>query len=822
MTSESKEYFQRDTSKYCNPSNKRRIPLHWLAENSNTSPASSRKQNRDGNQEVLLPSFVDLRRKSLQALYRTTDGSIIGTDKSPKGSVDAPIQPLVDLINKSSSYCTLSSCSGRLSLFDPNGRHEGMQGSSPDAEDHETNTGSGKGRGGWLLISHDPIPPSELVDCFPNDGNADGGSIVSGGSGTSDVMIPWVFKLEPMLLHIAARSLQKGKQLLQIALELGFRESGLVISDSRVTVAIRGHSLALCVPLAPKGPLRPSSAYLEALVRQANDRLQLNWHQLDRLYDRVEATIFRIGVTPKIKATRIPSLNLWSAATVAISMPDSSESNESDGNDYGPVTQAIYAFGGYGTGPESNRHSAQRSPGIYALQCQSHNDWGSDDWLTVKIQNPTDGGTMLGQLEVSWVPKLPDCQGMGAIKLAKRSNLILLWGGRMGPKKPVSDIHLFNPSGGSLSIPLDVRGTPPTPRWGHSMVALNDQSILVSGGCNLEEGAMDDVYILHFCETYLFWERRSETLPIPLFHHMSIVDSDTACVFGGLQSTSNLLEPFQKRRGTAKRDELVWAIRIKSTKIDSITGKVSSSVQVIQNTYLAATNIIVSSERNCVNGLQRFGAASSLSSSLMLVSGGLASSSDVDDAAPLESYFLAGDRDRVSITRVPLEYSDDEVLDFGSLVHHASVTIGTNEFLLIGGGATSFAFGHSFASSYHIRLELPSTNPQPALSKKTESKPVAINGDIDKKSSLTYVVSVAPKDAKAVKTKLRSLGWLDKRYRMTKNSAQTIAVPIESSGMDSIPQILENPSEPWHSLLLGLGEEDMPFSTSQFAAKGKH
>jgi hypothetical protein len=209
---------------------------------------------------------------------------------------------------------------------------------------------------------------------------------------------------------------------------------------------------------------------------------------------------------------------------------------------------------------------------------------------------------------------------------------------------------------------------------------------------------MDDLYILHFCETYLFWERLPATLPTPLFHHMSvIVDANTACVFGGLQSTTNLLEPFQKRRVMSNKDELVWVIRIKNSRIDSSTGKISSTVQVIQNTYLAATkNISSQSETACISDLKRFGAASSPSNSLMLVSGGLASSGG-DDSAPLASYFLAGDWDRISITKVPLEYSDDEVLDFGSLVHHSSVSIGTNEFLLIGGGATSFAFGHSFA-----------------------------------------------------------------------------------------------------------------------------
>lgn len=38
-------------------------------------------------------------------------------DKSPKGSFDRPIVPLLDLINASSDYATTSSCSGRVAVF---------------------------------------------------------------------------------------------------------------------------------------------------------------------------------------------------------------------------------------------------------------------------------------------------------------------------------------------------------------------------------------------------------------------------------------------------------------------------------------------------------------------------------------------------------------------------------------------------------------------------------------------------------------------------------------------------------------------------------
>ena len=131
--------------------------------------------------------------------------------------------------------------------------------------------------------------------------------------------------------------------------------------------------------------------------------------------------------------------------------------------------------------------------------------------------------------------------------------------------------------------------------------------------------------------------------------------------------------------------------------------------------------------------------------------------------------------------------------------------------------------GISVASlrSYHIRLEMPATSPVQTLAKKTGPQSTTTTEGTNKKSSVTLVVRVAPKNAKVVKTKLESLGWLDKRYRMVKQSSDVISVPVDSSSLEAIQQVQQNPIEPWHSLLLGHGEEEMPFSTSQFAAKGK-
>jgi tRNA(Phe) wybutosine-synthesizing methylase Tyw3 len=71
----------------------------------------------------MFPSFPSLRERNLITLYGDTkvSGDFTDKDKSPKGSVDYKIRPLVDLINRHPEYVTLSSCSGRVALFDPTG-----------------------------------------------------------------------------------------------------------------------------------------------------------------------------------------------------------------------------------------------------------------------------------------------------------------------------------------------------------------------------------------------------------------------------------------------------------------------------------------------------------------------------------------------------------------------------------------------------------------------------------------------------------------------------------------------------------------------------
>ena len=117
-------------------------------------------------------------------------------DKSAKGSVDAPIVGLVHAINAQADLATTSSCSGRVAVYHPD----------EDA---------------WLLSVHGPITPEQLKAC---------GTFANGTP---------LLKAEPFLMHVLCRSLEAGQRLLAVALEAGFRESGLVGTPVHTCIGAR-------------------------------------------------------------------------------------------------------------------------------------------------------------------------------------------------------------------------------------------------------------------------------------------------------------------------------------------------------------------------------------------------------------------------------------------------------------------------------------------------------------------------------------------------------------------------------------------------------
>ncbi|OEU07586.1 hypothetical protein FRACYDRAFT_251007 [Fragilariopsis cylindrus CCMP1102] len=929
------------------------LPLHWL-------------QPIDDKTESILPSFRDLQQKTHQTLYGSdTPIQLLGRrqavisiprDKSPIGSVDPPIQHLVDLINCHSRFCTLSSCSGRMSLFDPNGRsssgsnNNGNGNGNNDDDDGKFTEASGKGRGSWILLH------------------------------------PYM-----ILLHIAAASLNDGRKLLTIALNLGFRESGLVVTDKRVTVAIRSNSLSTATPLFPPTyttnnndnntntnanatlPCVVPVSYLRFLVEDANTRLEANWNLLDRLYRSIESTLFEIqSVPPPITIIprhsntnrNIPPLNLWNAAaatvmvttttstadvaaTIATTTATAATSDSQMTPTPTTTKQQLWIAGGYGCGPTSSKITttasiaAKRSSTLYKLErelmscdaAHGDNDGGvwQEQWQAydrpsnndddnndndnsylylptvpspshskqeIALNSNNSNKKRRTRLGVRWFQdeeKFPDLQGMTSCRL-EESGLVLFWGGRKGPTKPslAETIYVFENSSNTcvrFGTVIDVRGDLPRSRWGHGLVPLStgNRAILM-GGCNMEDGAVDDVFVLHLCTEdqpqkpggrdsnddsnddangYFYWERLSIRLPTPRFHFGSaLLKRDTIVVVGGLQSTQQLLQPFE--HDNDETTTTIWACRFGDSK------KKKKNKICIPSTKATVVPI---DPHGCspLNSDTRslFGTAccTMMSNNLLVITGGIQHGKSIK-STPLQAYWISNNESssskvsKLRLQRIALGYDHNSMnhqqvdrksttvpIDFGSLVHHCCITISDNEFLLVGGGVASFAFGECYARSHHILIDTNNSrgsstddhgtqNSLSNLSVRTTKKSILDSDNLpcqtgDSKTSngeaaeMTNVVYVAPKHARQAKNTLHQKGWLDKRYRMIKVMTTAVNTPGKENNEEKIEaaassqQLIVVPiSVPFTEVLsvcnewiIDHGQKEMPFSTSQYASK---
>lgn len=173
------------------------------------------------------------------------------TDKSPKGTLDAPIIPLLDVINSHPSYFTTSSCSGRISIL-----------SQPTPT---TSKPKKKASGGsWLFITHDPADPDSVLSLlFPSE------------STQSHHPSRLVFRFEPLIVAIECKDLASAQSLVSIAIASGFRESGITSASKRVIIAIRC-SIRLELPLGDTQKIMVSPEYVRYLVEVANEKMEAN------------------------------------------------------------------------------------------------------------------------------------------------------------------------------------------------------------------------------------------------------------------------------------------------------------------------------------------------------------------------------------------------------------------------------------------------------------------------------------------------------------------------------------------------------------------
>jgi len=140
-----------------------------------------------------------------------SSSSSLNKDKSRKGSIDARILSLVDLINSTHDFFTTSTCSGRIILFT---NEFVSKNDDIPLENVDETLGGGSIVGNkkkrikkkgctWLMVSHDEVTVPELLDAWRKCHEQ--------LDPDSDIC----FKLEAAILHIQCRRLSDTKRFMR-------------------------------------------------------------------------------------------------------------------------------------------------------------------------------------------------------------------------------------------------------------------------------------------------------------------------------------------------------------------------------------------------------------------------------------------------------------------------------------------------------------------------------------------------------------------------------------------------------------------------------
>ena len=297
---------------------------------------SDQTQPKSVSRRPLPQSFTSKKEGILKALD-AAEGEY--EDKSPKGSVDAGVLEVLELVNGFEGWVSTSSCAGRGSVFVEGRKAAGREGDGEGEGDggeeiengellvdgvdgtEEVNgeetakkkvrTGpGGKGGGKWLYVSHDPIDTSStegsesyFTNLFGLEPMSSSSTILS-TKGQSPRLIHLSFS--PLILHILTASLHHARPLLSAAINAGFRESGvqslkaLEDDEAGVMIAIRTAGLVFSSAIGvvvedENGEERyqsiVSEEYLRMCVGVINERFEWNEVRKGRLVGELQRVL---------------------------------------------------------------------------------------------------------------------------------------------------------------------------------------------------------------------------------------------------------------------------------------------------------------------------------------------------------------------------------------------------------------------------------------------------------------------------------------------------------------------------------------------------
>lgn len=209
--------------------------------------------------QILNPSSMDrsaeFRRWKAQCLSRA--------DLSRKGSVDEDAVEIVQLLNAQEQFFTTSSCAGRILLLDG-----GINGFEVQ-----------KKQCCWLLVTHKPCVKEDMIVALRK---ANGDAIL---------------KFEPFVLHVQCRQLRDAQILHAVAINSGFRNSGITVGKRGKTILAVRSTHGLEVPLSHNGKLMVTEEYVDFLLNIANQKMEENKKRIERFYSCLQHALKRETIT---------------------------------------------------------------------------------------------------------------------------------------------------------------------------------------------------------------------------------------------------------------------------------------------------------------------------------------------------------------------------------------------------------------------------------------------------------------------------------------------------------------------------------------------
>ena len=167
-------------------------------------------------------------------------------DKSKKGEIDKEILPLINKINKSKDYYSTSSCSGRIVLLSKKpGKKKGSK---------------------WLLAAHKKTNLKQIKKALKSLPKLD-----------------VYFRFEPLILHIAAESIEHAQRIVNLARSLGFKRTGIQSTKNRIIVEIASTEILNTI-IAKNSKLLVDNNYLKILIQEANKKLEINKEKIKEFY----------------------------------------------------------------------------------------------------------------------------------------------------------------------------------------------------------------------------------------------------------------------------------------------------------------------------------------------------------------------------------------------------------------------------------------------------------------------------------------------------------------------------------------------------------